>query len=373
MSLASIGAASAAPTHPAAKPKLKAALSLSPRSSHPGQLVTASIRRSTVARGTTVRKITLSWGDHSKVVTVSSLSTTPTHRYAKVGHYAVTLTLTDSRKHTARATATQWVTAGGTPATPSGTRTWHYTANGVYNGDTYSPGADGFNLLDVESTWWANHLPAGTKALVWLGLCTGADSTFVSTITPYLNHPGVLGYYLFDEPDPTGQWKSPACSATDLKAESDWIHAHDPGKKTFLMLMNMSSNSDPSYRGTYNPANTGIDLYGLDPYPCRSELNGCDYTFITKRVAAAEAWGIPAADLIPTFQTFGGGAWVDDGGGSYALPTASQEQQILATWASVLPHPVFDYAYSWGTQNGDVALDATPSLQTIMAQHNAAT
>ena len=256
-----------------------------------------------------------------------------------------------------------------TSVAPTGLAKWHYTANGVFSGSTYSPGADGFNLVDVESTWWANHLPAGTKALVWLGLCNGADSTFTSTVTPYLNNPGVLGYYLFDEPDPTGQWKA-QCTAANLKAESDWIHTHDPGKLTFLMLMNMSSNSHPTYEGTYNPANTGIDLYGLDPYPCRSELNGCDYTYITKRVAAAEAWGIPQSALVPVFQTFGGGGWVDDGGGSYALPTADQEKQLLATWDSVLPAPVFDYAYSWGTQNGDTSLNTSPDLQTVITAHN---
>jgi hypothetical protein len=134
--------------------------------------------------------------------------------------------------------------------------------------------------------------------------------------------------------------------------------------------MNMSSSTRPTYQGTYGPANTGIDLYGLDPYPCRSELAGCDDNYITNAVSAAEAWGVPAAQLVPTFQAFGGGAWVDDAGGSYVLPTATQEQQIVATWASALPHPAFDYAYSWGSQNGDTALAASPDLLAVLAQHN---
>src|SRR5205085_2691189 len=56
---------------------------------------------------------------------------------------------------------------------------------------------------------------------------------------------------------------------------------------------------------------------------------------------------------------------------SWTLPTASQEQQILATWGSVVPQPAFDYAYSWGVQNSDAALEDTPALQSVFASHNA--
>ena len=275
------------------------------------------------------------------------------------------------------ACATSARSAGRSSAAPpvssagGASRTLHYTANGVFSGSRFVPASLGFNVVDVESTWDATHLPAGTKGMVWLGLCDGADAAFVRAVTRYLGNAGVFGYYLFDDPDPSGRGES-GCTPAHLKEESDWIHAHDSGRKTFVLLMNLAGSADPSYQGTANPANTGIDLYGLDPYPCRTELAGCAYSYITKAVGAAEAWGIPAAQLVPVFQTFGGGAWPDDGGGSYALPTAAQEMQILATWDSVLPHPVLDYAYSWGSQRGDTALSAAPSLQPVLARHNAA-
>src|SRR5439155_6867828 len=60
----------------------------------------------------------------------------------------------------------------------------------------------------------------------------------------------------------------------------------------------------------------------------------------------------------------------DDGGGQYTLPTSSQEQQILATWAAVVPTPVFDYAYSWGSQSSDQALEGSTPLQAVFAAHN---
>src|SRR5205823_6532197 len=60
------------------------------------------------------------------------------------------------------------------------------------------------------------------------------------------------------------------------------------------------------------------------------------------------------------------------GGGQYTLPTASQEQQIMSTWAPLVPNPVFDYAYSWGTQNSDQALEGSTALQTVFEAHNTA-
>jgi hypothetical protein len=187
-------------------------------------------------------------------------------------------------------------------------------------------------------------------------------------VSQYVGDPKLFGFYLVDEPDPTGQWGTQA-SAANLKAESDWIHAHVPGAKTFIVLMNMGSEENPTYQNTYNPANTGIDLYGLDPYPVKSSLpNGYDTSVIGKAVQAAEASGIPQAQLIPVYQAFG-----TNGTGAYApwlVPTATQEQQILSTWGQYLPHPVFDCAYSWGVQDGDQALSVLPDLQKVFAAHN---
>jgi hypothetical protein len=248
--------------------------------------------------------------------------------------------------------------------------TLHYTANGNFStSGVYLPGTDGFNVADVESPSAMGELPTGVKALVWLGLCNGADQTFTTTVQPYVGDSKVFGFYLMDEPDPTGKY-SALCLPANLKAESDWIHTNDPLAKTFIIEMNLGATSNPTYTGGYNPADSDIDLYGLDPYPCRTELNGCDYTYITKGVAAAESIGIPQTDIVPVYETFGGGTWTDDGGGQYLLPSASQEDQVLSTWAGVVPEPVFDYAYSWGSQRADTALGTVPSLQAVFAAHN---
>jgi hypothetical protein len=257
-------------------------------------------------------------------------------------------------------------------ASPAGPVTGlHYTSNGNWSSSgAYEPGQLGFNLADVGASWELAYLPAGVKALVWLGDCGGATTSFQSQVQPFIGSPQVWGFYLMDEPSPS------SCPAADLQAESDWIHTNDPGAKTFIIEQNLSASYSPNYMGDYTPANSDIDYYGLDPYPCRDDtypvpLNGCNYNYITLDVNAAEAAGIPQAAIVPVYQAFGGGTWTDDGSGTYLLPTAAQEQQILSTWAGLIPSPAFDYAYSWGVQNNDTALsDAPASLQQVFATAN---
>ena len=243
----------------------------------------------------------------------------------------------------------------------------HYAPNANFDSNgNYLPGADGFNLADISDVGTLNSLPTDVVGLAWVGLCNGVDSTFTATIQPFIGNPKLFGFYLMDEPDPTGQY-APLCTAANLMAESDWIHAHLPGAKTFIVMMNLGTPTSPTYANTYNPANTHIDLFGPDPYPVRPQFTGgVNYNVIGAAVSAAEAAGIPASSIVPVYQAFGGGGFT-----SYTLPTAAQEQQILSTWASVVPTPAFDYAYSWGVQDGDQALSTTPDLQPIFLQHNA--
>ena len=234
----------------------------------------------------------------------------------------------------------------------------HYTANGNFVNGVYAPGADGFNLADVGSVSELNALPPGVKGLVYLGLTNGADANFQATVIAFKNNPNLYGFYLADEPGPG--------LAANLKAESDWIHANIPGAKTFIIEENMSSDTSPTF--VYTPANTDIDLYGLDPYPVNINVpNNYDLATINAAVQTAEADGIPQSAIVPVYQAFGGGGYSD-----WIVPTPAQEQQILSTWGSVVPNPAFDYAYSWGVQVNDTALSTDPGLQAVFAAHNGA-
>jgi hypothetical protein len=208
----------------------------------------------------------------------------------------------------------------------------------------------------------------GVTGLVWVGLCAGVDEQFVATMAPYVHQKNVFGFYLMDDPDP--RMGVAQCRPSSLRAEADWIHDHVRGALTFIVLMNLSAAGTPSFQDSYNPSNSHVDLYGIDPYPCRSELNGCSDTMIERYVVAAEAWGIPRARMVPVYQTFGGGSWSDGDGGEYRLPTAAQSRAMLAQWRALIPAPLFDFAYSWGVQRGDHALEDSSDLRDVFSKHN---
>jgi Ca2+-binding RTX toxin-like protein len=228
----------------------------------------------------------------------------------------------------------------------------------------------GFNLVDLQYASSVNALPDGSKALIWLDESNGVTASFIDKVTPLLNNPKVFGFYLTDEPDPTGKYHTQV-SAANLKAESDWIHSHFPGAKTFITLMDMGSFTNSDYTNTYNPANTGIDYYGIDPYPVRSTV--VDFNYIDRAVAAALKAGIPLSAIVPVYQAFGGGGWATNTGGSYVMPTTAQEQTMLDHWAKLVPSPAFDMVYKWSSQNGETSLGNTPSMQAFFQDHNSHT
>lgn len=261
-------------------------------------------------------------------------------------------------------TSTQPAVSTSTPnAAISVVTRWHYTANGNFGSSgQYLPRPLGFNLADVSSVSQLDGLPTGVLGLVWLGYCGGADRTFHAKVAPFIGKSRTFGFYMMDEPDPS------TCLQANLKAECDWIHRYMPGARTFALLENRGASNSPTFANSYMPGSSGLDLIGLDPYPVRSNLPSPDYAEIARYVQAAEAVGWPQSALVPVFQAFGGGNW--GGGATWRLPTPVQEQQILALWAGVLPAPLFDYAYSWGQQNGDQSLSASRDLQSIFAAHN---
>jgi hypothetical protein len=134
--------------------------------------------------------------------------------------------------------------------------------------------------------------------------------------------------------------------------------------------MNLSDAKTPTYMNSYDPANSHIDLYGLCAYPCRTAFNGCDFDAIDRYVTASDAAGIPRNQLMPIYQTFGGGRWKDEWGGSYIMPTVIEEIEIIRRWRALVPSPVLDMAYSWGTQQEDISLHDVPDLMEVFKIYN---
>jgi hypothetical protein len=238
--------------------------------------------------------------------------------------------------------------------------TKHFTVNEVRQDGSraYSDAAAiGFNIHDAGMGTDLNTLPAGSQAMVWVGIgasncSTTLSSTFKSYVLTNATNPRLYGFYLTDEPlDNT-------CVAA-VTAYTKYIHDHAPGKKAFILLTDW-----PGTYSAYRPAVTKVDLFGIDPYPVQ---HGTYYTTrIPTQVNNAVAAGIPLTSIVPVFQTFGGAGW--------DAPTATQLTTILNQWAALIPNPPLDYAYSWGTQSNylSTALVNRADWRSIMAAHHKA-
>lgn len=259
----------------------------------------------------------------------------------------------------------------------------------------------GFNLFDVtgsktnpaDTLAIVNDLPEGTMALVWLGNLGNAppgqdcpapgfsDAEFKAVVDILANSPKVFGYNLADEPHPT------ACpeAANIIKVRSDYIHTNAPGQKSYITIQD-GSNMCPASEGCeYNalrPEITHVDLIGIDPYPCHFNNTGqpvkCDISKISERVQTAQANGIPVSAIVPVFQAFGQEGRLDGKSIYYRTPTTKEFQDMLNLWASLVPTPAFDFAYTWGIQCNESSCPAPqtlknhPELQILIKQHNSA-
>jgi hypothetical protein len=266
--------------------------------------------------------------------------------------------------------------------------------------DITGPASLGFNLLDVagsasnprSTAAVVQRLPPGTRALVWVGNldnaplgdpCPAPDfsyAQFTAQIDALRTNPRVYGYYLADEPHPS------VCpnAVADLRARADYIHANAPGQKAFILVEDSTNTCGGRLGCEYRalrPAETHVDLVGLDPYPCHYTDSGqplpCDSSAIVAQFDAALASGIPRSAVVPVFQAFGQQGRTDGGIVYYRLPSASELASMLATWNRLLPAPAFDYFYSYGVQCSPSACRApqaianTPDLQPVVAAHNA--
>ncbi len=299
-----------------------------------------------------------------------------------------------TRKHWAAtpSPSASTATAAGTPspsstsptaAALSSTGTRHYVAN--VGSSRSAAAALGYNLFDMgPDRSLIDALPDGDQALVWLGnigksgACTPTYSfaDFTAAVDRLAGDPKVYGYFIADEPHPG------ACpdAVADIRERADYIRAHAPAQKSFIVVLDGSNQCGGTYGCEYKalaPANSHVDLIGLDPYPCNvnNTDTGCTFSKIPFAVSTAVANGIPTTAIVPVFQVFG--QTCNSGSHYYRLPSATELTTMLADWAAAVPSPAFDYSYSWGNQSSScpTLVDANgsngyPDLQSVMRAHN---
>lgn len=239
------------------------------------------------------------------------------------------------------------------------TATHHFVAN--VSGYDAQAAALGYNVLDTASVSAVSSLPAGTQAMFWLGAgqkCpTAPDSSFTSTVDKLAGVASrVYAVYLTDEPQASGCPSGPA----NVKARRDYVKSKLPAAKTFIVIDHQDTFAP------YRPAVTGVDLVGLDPYPCNVQSSTCDFTKVAERVGWATSGGWSKSQIVPTFQLFG---QTCQSGGYYRFPTDSELNQLLADWQAAGPFSDLDYSYSWKNQLPNTScptLTDKPSAQAIM-------
>jgi len=275
-----------------------------------------------------------------------------------------------------------FIVTGPDPLAYADAATLHYASNTKTH--QLEAAADGFTLLDVAGSISdpagvnvrVNALPAGTKALVWVGNLDNAPKgsacpipsftakQFQAQVDALAGNPRVYGYYLSDEPHPS------VCpnAATDIRARADYIHSHTT-QKSFIVVLdgyNLCAGNMGCEYEALAPAKTHVDLIGIDPYPCHYDKNGvavpCDVTQITAKANTAIAKGIGINVIVPVFQTFGQEGKTGGKGIYYRTPTSAEMQAMLSAWHTIAPNPVMDYSYTYGVQ---CSASACPSPQTI--------
>jgi chitodextrinase len=245
------------------------------------------------------------------------------------------------------------------PAPQPGAPKYRY----IYNsGSDTAIAQDGWNLYDVSSKSVADALPAGTQSLYWVGdynnsTCSWemSDSAVTSEVQQMVGDSKIFGYFISDEPNPYACPNAPA----QHKARTALIHSIDPAKQVVIVLdsngFSGRATQDaldqiPLWKGT-------ADVIGLDPYPCY-QGGACDYTWIDRTIAAADAAGIPYWGVVQAF---------DDS--SWRWPTAAEEQHMLTQWGNSHEGGYMTFAWTWAGNN----LSSQPALLDTLKQFNSGT
>jgi hypothetical protein len=248
--------------------------------------------------------------------------------------------------------------------------TLHYASN--THDDHAAAAKVGFNLFDLPPDKAAiDALGPGQQALVWLGNldntnCTPgySDAKFSAAVDRLAGDPKVFGYYLSDEPHPSVCPKA----VEHIRQRADYIRSKDPAQRSFIVVLDAGKECHGNFGCEYaalRPEQTHVDLFGIDPFIC-SIAKGCDFERIDRTVGLAEAKGIPRAAMVPVIQVFGQTCNTQQTH-YYKLPSATELNQALAHWDAVLPHPRFDFAYTWASDGPACpALDKAADLQSIL-------
>ena len=235
-----------------------------------------------------------------------------------------------------------------------------YPVRGVYDRDLSPTGFDheaaiGFNFIDSSSRHQMVPLARrGLKGFIWLGgysndSCTfrESDESVRSQVRALARSKAVGAYFIDDEPDAAECPSAPA----QMKARSALVKSIDPRRPTFLVQQR------PEQLKLF--AHT-VDVIGLDRYPCKVHLNGCDFSIIHRQAREAERLGIRYWGVIQ--------AWGDD---YYKVPTPRELHLQFEHWRRTKMRGYLVFAWRWPEDKPQDWLANHPELRAQLAKENA--
>jgi hypothetical protein len=251
--------------------------------------------------------------------------------------------------------------AGGTEARPA--RALPRRVRRIRHRYAFSSGHDpraaravGWTLIDVDKTREAAALPAGTRALLWLGnydndRCTWEypDAWLRRKLAETAREPKVAGYFFSDEPDPV---RCPAAPAQH-RARSRLIRRLDP--RAFTVMVADANEGEESLR-QLRLWRGAADRVGLNPYICYRGRR-CAFGWIDRVIAAADAAGLRYWGVV---QAFADEAW--------RWPTPAELERMLAQWARSRWDGFMTFAWRWDGRS----LADRPELLTVLRRINRA-
>jgi hypothetical protein len=216
----------------------------------------------------------------------------------------------------------------------------------------------GYNLVDVGPyRSIIDALPAGQRALVWIGdydkaTCSfeRSDASLRQAVAGLAGDPKVAGYYIADEPDDALPAYGGRCPdvAAQVTARSRLVHELAPGAFTYEVV------TEP---GNFAAFAKATDVLGADPYPCRT-AHPCDWTMIPRYIAALTAahvaryWGVLQAFTQPPWR----------------YPTPAELRKMITQWQRSRWEGEQTFAWDFG----GYSLTSQPGLLSVLGALNRA-
>jgi len=216
----------------------------------------------------------------------------------------------------------------------------------------------GFNLVDLGPyRSLIDALPAGERALVWLGGYSSVGCAFVTTdarirqeVSALARDPKVAGYYIDDEADDALPANGGHCPdvVAQIEARDRLVRLLAPATFTYEVV------AEPRDYAAFARA---TDVLGATAYPC---LTGhpCDWSKIPRYIADLDAahvaryWGL--------LQAFGQGKW--------SAPTPSELRFMIGQWQRSRWQGEQVFAWDWAGWS----LASHPALLAVLSAANTA-